>query len=189
LLAKDRRGKTHLLGRVPGVVDHDVPAASAKRLDVVVPVTDQLLDLGEQVRVGASPVEERQRVPAGQGVPDQVRTDEPGASQDQDALGRRLLRCRIPGLQSREHRSARGSRVQGLHESHAAADCRRLQESTPIERWAVLHRRLLGKGGWSRRGRSFVLHAARGQGAVSAPPQWCALLSAMAAYTSARSLA
>ena len=74
---------------VPGVVDHDVPAAAALEraqsvVDSRIPVADELLDLvAEQSRVAAT-VEHRDLVAAGKRVLDLVRADETRPAEKQD---------------------------------------------------------------------------------------------------------
>ena len=54
-------------GHIPRGVDYRVPFTALERREAAVPVADQLLDLGKQVGVGPTSVEERHGVPgAGQ---------------------------------------------------------------------------------------------------------------------------
>lgn len=131
-VGRDRRHEEVLAHRIPErlgaqldpaivagvVVEHHVPLALAERAEVVVAIADQVLDVAD-VGLGLSAGQDRHAMPALDGVPHRVRTDESRAAQDQHGLRRgRLRRRRRP--RDRRPRGAGGGRTQRQADAHQA---------------------------------------------------------------------
>ena len=75
------------------------PGATRECVELTVPVSDQLFDFREQVRVRPAPVEQRDLMTPIQRALDHMRSDEAGATEDQDA--------EVPGLMLGSHNTCR----------------------------------------------------------------------------------
>jgi hypothetical protein len=83
------------------IVENHIPLSALQCFKVSVPVSDQLLNFREQVRVGASPVEERNHMSAGQGIADLMRADEACAAEDEYAKSPSLVAGEELGVEER----------------------------------------------------------------------------------------
>jgi hypothetical protein len=91
------RGVFHPVDVGGVVVETYVPLTSPERLQVTVPISNQLLQLGEQFRVASSPIEKGDLVSPVYGILNGVGPDKPCSAQDQNlqllirAAGLRIL--------------------------------------------------------------------------------------------------
>ncbi len=69
---------------IAGIVDDDIPLPVLKPVQAVITVALNRLEIGEQLVVGASAIEQGDRVPAPQCLANHVRPDEAGAAENQD---------------------------------------------------------------------------------------------------------
>ena len=94
------RQAAHLARHVGAGVDDHVPAALRQRGEVAVAVGDAVLGLREQPGPAAAAVQQRHRVPGGQGLVDDVAPEETGSADDETTHARhakRRPRCRLSG--------------------------------------------------------------------------------------------
>ena len=131
---------------VARVVDDHVPVAALQRVEPAVAIAEQRLDARRRLRLALAAIEERHRVAARQRLADEVRADEPGAAEDQDAQ-----RAVAGGFTGDAAREARGN----------------WQARPPTEKFAPVHGHRPGSITTERRRYAARARAAR---RTAAPP-------------------